>query len=607
MTDQEYTSLIAENESLRNELAQLRRDNDERIRCEYISNAAMKEALMQSDPSDEIYHFLASVGQSLEVERIYIFEDDLDGKGTSNTYEWCNENVSPQIGNMQHVPFAAVEWWYRQFKQGKDIRILDLDDYRDIEPLTYSYLKPQGIQSLIAKRLMDGDRIMGFVGVDNPRLELMADISSFLDTLSNFLSSLIQNRNIYLSAKEREQRYIAQLEEKNLSLNEALQKAEDASAAKSQFLSSMSHDIRTPLNAIIGMTSIAREHIHEISRVDDCLQKITVSGKHLLGLINDVLDMAKIESGKMTFYMENLSLDETMESVSTITRMQTSDRGQRYELQVHDVLSEYVLCDSLRLNQVLLNLLGNAVKFTPEGGTIRLELEQEASPRGDEYVMTHIRVSDTGIGMSPEFLETIFESFSREESQVRKTQGTGLGMAITKSIVDALGGKIEVTSEQGKGSTFHVILDLKKGNTPDSTAQTQELEMMSLNGMRILLAEDNDLNAEIAIMILEENGASVTRCEDGVQAVRCFEHSGLNEYNAILMDLRMPNMDGLEATGCIRSLQRSDAGTVPVIAMTADAFSDDVQRCMDAGMNAHVPKPIDLDVLKKTLVRLGRT
>ncbi len=606
---QDYKNLIASNHllqaevrSLKAELDHLKLDNEERIRCEVISNTAMKEALKQNHPSAEINSFLTSIGQSLEVDRIYIFEDDPEGEGLNNTYEWCAEDISPEINNLQKVPFEAAGWWYEQFEKGKDIHILDLEAIKDTEPLTYEYLKPQGVNSLIAKPLMHEDRIIGFFGVDNPRLEFMADISSFLDTMSNFLASLIQNRNIYLSS---EARYVFELEEKNAALNEALHKAEDANMAKSQFLSSMSHDIRTPLNAVIGMTSIAKEHLDDKERVEDCLHKITTSSNHLLALVNDVLDMAKIESGKMTLYMEDLSLNEILDSINTIIRIQSADKGLEYKVNVHDMISDYVLCDSLRLRQILVNLLGNSVKFTPEGGTISLELWQEASSMGDDYAATHIEVSDNGIGMSPEFLETIFESFSREESKVRTTQGTGLGMAITKSIVDAFGGTIEVSSERNQGSTFHIVLDLKKGKNSGNDDGAHEKENISLNGMKILLAEDNDLNAEIATMILEENGAVVTRSEDGILAVNCFEQSGVGEYKAILMDLRMPRMDGLEATKNIRSLARADAKTVPIIAMTADAFADDVQKCLEAGMNAHVSKPIDVEILKQTLIRLS--
>ncbi len=602
MLEQNYKDLILENQLLHKENAQLKCDNDERIKCEIILNAAMEDALLQSHPSDEIQHFLASIGQSLDVGRIYIFEEDPDGEGLNNTYEWCSERETPQIDNLQKVPFEAAAWWYERFEKGQDIHIPDLEAIKDKEPITYSVLKPQGVNTLIAKRLMQGDHIVGFFGVDNPKVELMADVSYFLDTMSNFLAALIRNRNIYLSI---EARYVSELEEKNAALNEALHKAEDASAAKSQFLSSMSHDIRTPLNAIIGMTAIAKDHIDDKDRVNDCLKKITVSSKYLLGLINDVLDMAKIESGKMSLYMEDMSLGEALDSVSTITRFQSKERNQHYELNIHDIISDHVMCDSLRLNQILLNLLSNAVKFTPEEGTINVDLYQERSEKGDDHVLTHLKVTDNGIGMSPEFMQTIFDSFSREESKVRKTQGTGLGMAITKSIVDAMGGTIEVTSKQGCGSTFFITLDLKKGASDDDKGNNPEAIMTSLDGMRILLAEDNDINAEIAVTVLEENGASVTRCEDGQIAVKCFESSDPDEYDAILMDLRMPNMDGLEAARAIRSSQRPDAAVIPIIAMTADAFSDDIQNCMNAGMNAHVAKPFDVEVLKKTLIRLS--
>ncbi len=606
MTEQDYQKLTAEIESLRRENERLKCDNIERIKCEAISSAAMKEALKQEYPSAEIDSFLSSIGKSLKVDRIYVFEDDPDGDGVNNTYEWCNENVAPEIGNMQNVPFEAVEWWYKHFERGEDIHIQDLESIRETEPVTYRYLKPQGIRSLIAKRLMLDDCIIGFFGVDNPRVELMADTSSFLDILSNFLSSLIQNRDIYLT---NEARYVSELEEKNAALNEALSRAKGANAAKSLFFSSMSHDIRTPLNAILGMTSIARDHIDDKKRVEDCLQKITVSGTHLLELINDVLDMAKIESGKMNFHMEDLSLNEALDSVGSITQIHSKERAQKYITNVHDIISDRVICDSLRLNQILLNLLSNAIKYTPDEGEIRVDLWQEESPQGPDYVLTHINVSDTGIGMTPEFLETIFDSFTRDDvSQVHQTQGTGLGMNITRNIIDALGGTIDVSSEPGKGSTFRITLDLKKGEEKGGEADRmqQDTEVISLEGMRILLAEDNDINAEIAMMILEENGASVTRCEDGLLAVKRFEESETGYYHAILMDLRMPNMDGLEAARAIRLLPRVDGKMVPIIAMTADAFSDDVQKCINAGMNAHVPKPIDVDMLKRTLVKYGR-
>lgn len=735
MAKDNFNNEIIELQALRREIETLRRDREDQIRCDSICNAAMEEALKQNHPDDEINCFLASVGRDLKVDRIYIFEDDFEADVTDNTYEWCAESVNPEIENLQRVPRDAVTWWYEQFNLGADIHIPDLEAIKESEPLTYAYLKPQGINALIAKRLVLGDNIIGFFGVDNPRVELMEDISTFLDTLSNFMSSLIRNRNIFRS---HETRYIEKLEQKNIELNKALLSANEANEAKTVFLSNISHDIRTPMNAIIGMTEIANNHIDDKERVQDCLQKIRLSGRHLLGLINDVLDMAKIESGKMKLQMENVSLREAMDTICGITRGQIKEKAQHFDIFTSSILCENVVCDALRLNQVLLNLLSNAIKYTHEGGYIQIRLWQEPSPKGDDYVMTHIAVSDTGMGMSEEFLSTIFESFTREDvRRVQRTQGTGLGMAITKNIVDSFGGTIEVQSEIDKGSVFHVSLDLQRAEDPgadmylppwnilvvddneefcrtaaesleslgvkpqwctdgqtalkmiteahqrgedffailvdylmpgmngletakkirdilgdnmpvemisaydwtdveaeareagiagfiakplfrstiyrelcrfvpemsEAQAEEQEEEEIILDGMRVLLAEDFDINAEIALVILEELGIEGERAEDGLQAVNMFKKSEPGYYDAILMDLRMPNMNGLEATTAIRALEREDAATIPIIAMTADAFAEDVKRCLDAGMNAHLAKPIDVDQLKKTLAK----
>ncbi|MCR5826606.1 MAG: response regulator [Oscillospiraceae bacterium] len=729
------THQAAELEALRQEIHALRRDREDRIRCESICNAAMGEALKQNHPDDEINCFLASIGRALDVDRIYIFEDDFAADETSNTYEWCAANVNPEIENLQDIPRNVVTWWYDRFAQGADIHIPDLEAIKDSEPASYSYLAPQGIHALIAKRIVLGESVIGFFGVDNPRLELMSDISMFLDTMSNFISSLIRNRNIFRS---HETRYIEELEQKNTELNRALRSANEANAAKTLFLSNMSHDIRTPMNAIVGMTEIASSHIDDKNRVQDCLRKIMIAGRHLLGLINDVLDMAKIESGKMQLQPENISLRETMNTICGITRVQIKEKAQQLDIFISNILCENVLCDPLRLNQVMLNLVSNAIKYTQENGSICLRLWQEPSPKGDAFIRTHIAVSDTGMGMSEDFIRTIFDAFTREDvRRVQKTQGTGLGMAITKNIVDSMGGVIDVQSALGKGSTFHVTLDLRRVEDAEATVQlpawkilvvddseefcrsTAEtlaslgtrpqwctdgqtalelledahrrgedffavlvdyrmpgmngiettkrihallgektpVEMISaydwsdveadvqaagiagfvakplfrstlyrelsrfvpdssnapsaqpgdedacLTGRRVLLAEDNDINAEIASVILEELGIETERAADGAIAAEMFSRSAPGYYDVILMDLRMPRMNGFEATAAIRALAREDAAAVPIIAMTADAFAEDMKKCLSAGMNAHMAKPIDIDHLKKTLIR----
>lgn len=517
-------------------------------------------------------------------------------------------------------------------------------------------------------------------------------------------------------------------------LDQARREAAKANKAKSEFLSSMSHDIRTPMNGIVGMTAIAMANIDNTERVKDCLEKITLSSRHLLGLINDVLDMSKIESGKLSLNMSLLSLSKAMDSIVNIVQPQVKERQQHFDIFIQKIQTEEVYCDSVRLNQVLINLLSNALKFTPEGGVINVFLDQEGSPKGDNYVRCHFRVKDNGVGMTEEFQKKIFDTFTREEkAQIDKIEGTGLGMAITKAIVDTMNGTIEVKSAPGKGSEFHIVLDLEKADTKEAdmilppwkmlvvdnnedlclsavsslkeigidaqwasdgktavemvkkcheenndyevvlldwkmpgmdglhTAREMrkhlgdkvpiliisaydwseieqeakeagiqgfiskplfksnlflglsqhvlreadeksedEVHLQCFSGKHVLLSEDNDLNWEIAEELLSEAGFELERAENGQICVEMFEQSPVGFYDVILMDIRMPIMNGYDAAKTIRALDRKDAN-IPIIAMTADAFSDDIQHCLDCGMNEHVAKPIDVDRLSQIL------
>ena len=396
----------------------------------------------------------------------------------------------------------------------------------------------------------------------------------------------------------------AEMDEARKTAEKARKEAEHANSAKQDFLSSMSHDIRTPMNAIIGMTSLALNHTNNPEQVRDYLGKIELSSKHLLGLINDVLDVSKIESGKMTLNVEPMALQEVIDSIVNIMQPQVKAKNQRFEAVTRDILSENVRCDSVRLNQVLINLLGNAVKFTPEKGSVRVTVYQEALPEDSSRVRTHFLVSDTGIGMSEAYQKVIFESFSREDNtRVRKTEGSGLGMAITKCIVDAMDGTISVRSEQGRGSEFHVVLDLEKAAAPGgaassapSTSSAEKDGDAALQGKHILLAEDNELNWEVAKELLSVLEMDLDWAENGEICVAKFKESPVGYYDAIIMDVRMPLMDGYEATETIRGLEREDAG-LPIIAMTADAFSEDIQKCLECGMNDHLSKPIDIQTV----------
>ncbi|MCI9460462.1 MAG: response regulator [Oscillibacter sp.] len=393
----------------------------------------------------------------------------------------------------------------------------------------------------------------------------------------------------------------AEMDAARKAAEQARKEAEQANAAKQEFLSSMSHDIRTPMNAIIGMTSLALDNTDDPKRVRDYLGKIALSSKHLLGLINDVLDISKIESGKMTLNVEPVSLREAMDSIVNIMQPQVTAKNQQFKVAAREILSENVCCDGVRLNQVLINLLGNAVKFTPEKGVVQLTVYQEALPEDASRVRTHFLVSDTGIGMSKEYQKVIFESFSREDNtRVRKTEGSGLGMAITKCIVDAMGGTISVRSEQGRGSEFHVVLDLEKAAAPAASeaadGAAERVNDVVLKGRRILLAEDNELNWEVARELLSILELELDWAENGEICVEKFRNSPAGHYDAIIMDVRMPVMDGYEATAAIRRLEREDAD-IPIIAMTADAFSEDIQRCLERGMNDHLAKPIDIQAV----------
>lgn len=391
-------------------------------------------------------------------------------------------------------------------------------------------------------------------------------------------------------------------------LRNALSSAEHANRAKTAFLNNMSHDIRTPMNAIIGFTSLAAEHLDDREIIRDYLEKISTSGKHLLSLINDVLDMSRIESGSVKIEKTNVYLPDVLEDLKTIILESVHAKQQKLLIKMQDVVHEDIITDKLRLTQVLLNIISNAVKFTPVGGTIHILVEEKASQKAG-YAVYSFCIKDNGIGMSKEFQEHVFDSFARERTVTESgITGTGLGMAITKNIVDLMGGTIHLTSKQGEGSEFIVTLECeladKTVQDKQSSCPKAEKKHLDYSGKKVLLVEDNELNREIATEILKSLGMKVDYAADGMEAVEIMSSEAGNQYDMIFMDIQMPKMDGYTATREIRTLKDTKKANVPIIAMTANAFDEDRKKAIKAGMNGHIAKPIDVNVILQNLDRI---
>lgn len=449
------------------------------------------------------------------------------------------------------------------------------------------------IRQLVSQRVRDfGGEFLRRFGQEN----LWVSVRVLFD-------EMLDSDEVVLSFRVVEQEKQRQLRERRL-LEESLQLAQQNEKSKQAFFRNMSHDMRTPLNAILGSSELARRHLDNPSWISGYLDQIDGSGRYLLGLINDILEMARMEHGQVRMEFRQFNLRECVEECLGTFRLQAEreEKTLREQIQTQRTL---LLGDPFRIQQILNNLLSNAFKFTPKHGTIFLTVQQLDD--GD-YAKFKFVVSDTGIGMSPEFLEQLFEPYAREmRFSDRQASGTGLGMSITKSLVSQMGGEIQVESEPGAGSTFTVVLPLAAaGGDADSEPEERRETSFSMEGLHLLLAEDNAINMEIAAELLESQGVTVTRAWNGVEAVEQFRTSAPYMFDAVLMDMQMPEMDGCEAARQIRALPRQDAQTTPIIAVTANAFAEDVAATAAAGMNAHISKPIDFAALRQTLGRLVR-
>lgn len=402
-------------------------------------------------------------------------------------------------------------------------------------------------------------------------------------------------------------RVISEEKRREKYLIDAVEEANRANEAKSEFLSRMSHDIRTPMNAIMGFTRVARNHLHEPDKILDCLDKINLSGSNLQQLINDVLDISRIESGEFRIDSEPVKLSELCKLYEQNIRGTAEDKNQKFICNRHDIIYDTVLSDRLRIGQIYMNLLSNAVKYTPEGGTVELEVYEEPFPDKDKIRLVSI-VRDNGIGMSEKFMKEMYSQFSRAiDTRVNKVQGSGLGLAIVKKIVDQMNGTIEATSRLHEGTTFRVTLDVPFIREQEVSETTAEIPFFKLRPFRIiktlLIAEDNDLNYEILEEQLEMYGIHCVRAVNGKECVQLFEIDPSGTYDAILMDMQMPVMNGLDATRAIRRLPSPESKQIPIIALTANAYLEDVQKCKEAGMNDHMSKPVQIEQIIRTVER----
>ncbi len=556
-----------------------------------------------------ITHLAVAAELNLELS----FMEDIGFQGNAHTYV-VNAEGRQRYCDVSSLDFITDQNVFHALREAKFVTGGTLEDLQKniSQRSSAAYeIEYQGERYYVACARIDSNdwSVLTFV-----ETEMLASITNaYLDTAIWYFAFIAIGIFILLSIviyvlmkNHNDKQMLKQQEKVNIILRDAVDIANNANAAKSEFLSHMSHDIRTPINGIMGMTSIAMKNLQDKDRVDDCLQKIDASSKHLLSLINDVLDMSRIESGKTVVNHDPMNIREVAESCSTIVMGQLTGRDLHFVTEFDKFENEYLIGDELHLRQALINILGNAVKFTNDGGSIYFRIREMGAQDGKAKF--HFEIEDTGIGMTQGYLQKIWEPFSQETDDISRThiKGTGLGMAITKKLVDLMNGTIQVESQLEVGSKFTIELAFDIDEMARKRAEEQAEVPLNLTGMKVLLVEDNELNMEIAQVMLEEEGIEITTAENGQIAVDLFVENAPGRFDAILMDVMMPVMDGLTAAQTIRAMSRPDAAEIPIIAMTAQAYEEDIQKTKEAGMNAHLSKPIEMDKVLKTLEKFRK-
>ena len=686
----------------------------------------------EQELSEIIHSLMQAIGNYTGADRVYIFDWETNQKDSlSNTFEWCADEVTPEIDNLQAIPVSLMPNWVKRFENKEAIVINDLEATKYSEPEEYELLKTQEIRSLIAVPIYANHQMNGFIGVDNPDLRhneisitLLSDVGGHLGCVRENLKSTVLLKKaldeatkrseiistiatlyvtiIHANVKERTyellkghdlvqkilgqkgkiddvmerlptafaamegrekfreflnfdtlterlrntnyvstefvsinggwrlSRFIVKsrdtqgnvvdvlyvvrdiTEEKlrelmyQKQLKESMEDAQRANISKTAFLRRMSHDIRTPLNGIVGMIHIAQKHSNDVAKLQECRQKVLQSTDYLQKLINNVLDISKLESGSLMLEYKSFDLVELLSNNMTVVAMSAYENGVRFEggVEASTIRHRYLIGSPVHLSRVLMNLASNAIKYNHFHGTVNVHCE-ELSDDGNMAVFQFV-CSDTGLGMSEEFQKHAFDVFAQEGKQSTTTfSGSGLGLSIVKDIIELMGGMIELESKENVGSTFTVTVPFKIDHSVENNDSQKDScsQSMELSGKRVLLVEDNAINMEIAHAILEEEHLNITEAKNGKEALEIFQNSKLSEYDVIIMDVMMPVMDGLEATKAIRMLEREDAKRIPIIAMTANAFEEDRKACLDAGMDEHIGKPIDIPLLKRTITK----
>ncbi len=540
----------------------------EDLLMECIGTLTKKENL-----KDAMDTFLASIGKYYGAGRAYVCEFDFDKNVFNNTFEWCREGVEAGIDHLQEIPLEVASKLLRKFETIGEFGINNIGQDLDKNSDEYKILETRQINSIMAAPLLVEGKIVGLLGVDDPTRHL-GDMGLLRATSDFVLVELKQKR---LTAQ----------------LSDALDKANLANAAKSKFLFNISHDVRTPMNAILGYTKMAEKYVDDRGKVLDSLNKLHSAGEHLQRLMDDVLDMTSIDGKQMAVDRKPQHLPTVLKDTYEVFAEEMKKKGIDFSVS-WDLQDETVLMDRVRLEKVQLNTIGNAMKYTPVGGKVTYRIVQEGLAE-DGYATYKATLKDTGIGMSKEFCSHMFEPFEREHtSTVNGIEGTGLGLAIAKSLVEQMNGTISCTSEQGVGTELVVRVTAKVVEPEDPSKNIENDGQAGFYSKRILVVEDNALNREIACDVLKEFGFATEEAEDGDIAVEMVRKSKEGYYDLILMDIQMPRMDGYQATKEIRHLENKKLANIPIVALTANAFDEDRKNALSVGMNEHVAKPIDV-------------